>query len=178
MNGWHMNQNNLQNIELQLDDELVTVVNEYRQNAGFQLNFSGVEFFCRIQNRGEGNFQIDLGECRFKVVILHFEQTIGIIYQHQYWEVKIHDSLQHKNSNVGSGSGLTAPMPGSVIDIKVVVGEQVNKGHELMVIEAMKMEHTITATENGIIDVIHFDVGDQVEEGEELLSLTSISSGD
>ena len=61
--------------------------------------------------------------------------------------------------------GLIAPMPGKVIDLKVEVGSKINKGDTLVVLEAMKMEHTVKAIEDGVIDELFVSQNDQVENG-------------
>jgi len=66
---------------------------------------------------------------------------------------------------------LTAPMPGRVIAVQVAPGARVAAGAALVVMEAMKMEHTITAPAAGVVAAIHCAVGDQVREGAELLRL-------
>ena len=66
---------------------------------------------------------------------------------------------------------LTAPMPGKVIAVLVETGATVEKGAPLMVMEAMKMEHTIVAPSSGKIGEILFEVGDQVADGSQLLVL-------
>jgi 3-methylcrotonyl-CoA carboxylase alpha subunit len=70
--------------------------------------------------------------------------------------------------------GLVAPMPGRVIAVLVKQGARVTAGTALLVMEAMKMEHTVTAPANGTIAAIHHDEGDQVREGDELLTITPI----
>ncbi len=66
---------------------------------------------------------------------------------------------------------LTAPMPGKIIAIEVKAGEKVRRGQALLVMEAMKMEHTIVAGVDGVVDTIYFGVGEQVAEGAVLISL-------
>ena len=66
---------------------------------------------------------------------------------------------------------LTAPMPGKIIAIEVQAGDKVKRGQALLVMEAMKMEHTIVAGVDGIVENIHFGVGEQVAEGAVLISL-------
>ncbi|HUL08543.1 MAG TPA: biotin/lipoyl-containing protein, partial [Candidatus Acidoferrum sp.] len=65
---------------------------------------------------------------------------------------------------------LAAPMPGKVIQVAVKPGDQVKRGATLMVLEAMKMEHSIAAPMDGKIDRVFFKAGDLVEEGAELLA--------
>ncbi|MFM7008446.1 MAG: acetyl/propionyl/methylcrotonyl-CoA carboxylase subunit alpha [Betaproteobacteria bacterium] len=66
---------------------------------------------------------------------------------------------------------LTAPMPGKIIAIEVKAGEKVKRGQALLVMEAMKMEHTIVAGVDGVVENIYFGVGEQVVEGAVLISL-------
>jgi 3-methylcrotonyl-CoA carboxylase alpha subunit len=67
---------------------------------------------------------------------------------------------------------LAAPMPGKVLQVLVAVGAKVAKGAPLVILEAMKMEHTIAAPHDGQVAEIHFKAGEQVNEGAELLRLT------
>lgn len=75
--------------------------------------------------------------------------------------------LTHTNQG-----GLNAPMHGTVIDILVKVGDVVQVGDALMLLEAMKMEHTITANTAGTVSAIHFSEKDAIAEGDELLEIT------
>jgi 3-methylcrotonyl-CoA carboxylase alpha subunit len=68
-------------------------------------------------------------------------------------------------------SGLTAPMPGKILDVLVSEGQSVSSGDALMIMEAMKMEHKIVSGQDGVIESIYFDTGDQVEQGAVLLSI-------
>ena len=61
--------------------------------------------------------------------------------------------------------GLIAPMPGKVIDVKVKKGKKVKAGDTLVILEAMKMEHSIKAAENGTVSELLISVNDQVENG-------------
>ncbi len=64
-----------------------------------------------------------------------------------------------------TAGGLVAPMPGKVIDIKVKKGRKVKAGDTLVILEAMKMEHTIKAAEDGIVSELLISINDQVENG-------------
>jgi len=62
-------------------------------------------------------------------------------------------------------------MPGRVVELLVAAGDAVRRGQALIVVEAMKMEHTIAAPRDGRIAAIHYAPGDNVEEGAELIAL-------
>ena len=68
------------------------------------------------------------------------------------------------------GGGLTAPMPGKIIALLVKAGQAVERGAPLIVMEAMKMEHTIVATSAGTVDELLFAVGEQVTDGAPLVT--------
>lgn len=64
---------------------------------------------------------------------------------------------------------LTAPMPGLIVDIKVVEGETVKKGQPLVVIEAMKMENILKARTDAVVKAVVVSGGQSVEKGEKIL---------
>jgi 3-methylcrotonyl-CoA carboxylase alpha subunit len=66
---------------------------------------------------------------------------------------------------------LVAPMSGTIIAVNVKAGDRVAKGAALLVLEAMKMEHAISAPGDGVVEQVFFRAGDQVKEGAELVSL-------
>ena len=74
-------------------------------------------------------------------------------------------------SSEGGSGAVTSPMPGKLIQLFVKAGVEVAKGDPLVVIEAMKMEHTLTAFRDGVVEEIFFEVGDQVDEGTTLVRL-------
>ena len=68
------------------------------------------------------------------------------------------------------GGGLAAPMPGKVLEVSVEPGQRVEAGRVLVVLEAMKMEHRVTAPADGTVTAVLVAVGDQVATGTELLA--------
>ena len=86
-----------------------------------------------------------------------------------HWNKLDSQSSSHKGQ-------LTAPMPATVVAILKSIGEQVKAGERLIILEAMKMEHTIHAPADGILLDIFYAVGAQVNEGAELLSLSESDS--
>src|SRR6185437_5187081 len=84
------------------------------------------------------------------------------------------DSLAHAGAEAEPGGHLTAPMSGTVVAVMVAVGDAVDKGAALIVLEAMKMEHTIVAPGSGRVAAVHFAVGDRVGEGADLVDVEDV----
>ena len=64
-----------------------------------------------------------------------------------------------------------APMSGTVVAVMVRAGDRVAKGAPLIVLEAMKMEHTITAPAAGTVTAVNFRTGDRATEGADLVDI-------
>jgi len=79
------------------------------------------------------------------------------------------DRLAHAGDHAPEGGRLSAPMPGKVLSFCVSAGEAVKKGQPLALMEAMKMEHTLSAPADGTVAELLYAPGDQVSEGAELL---------
>ena len=80
-------------------------------------------------------------------------------------------TLAHAGDGAAEGGRLTAPMPGKMVSFLAQPGDKVVKGQPLAVMEAMKMEHTISAPKDGVVAELLYAVGDQVGDGAELLRL-------
>jgi len=85
--------------------------------------------------------------------------------------ISLLDPLAHAGETAQEGGRLTAPMPGKVVSFAVKAGDKVKAGQPLAVMEAMKMEHTISAPKDGTVAELLYAPGDQVTEGAELLKL-------
>ena len=116
--------------------------------------------------------EIVLGQQSSSVTVVIDERTVYVFEQGQKTSVIWIDPLfVQDDSLLADTGGLTAPMPGKIIAVHVQAGAVVKRGQALLVMEAMKMEHTINATTDGVVSEVFFFVGDQVSEGVALLSM-------
>jgi 3-methylcrotonyl-CoA carboxylase alpha subunit len=89
-----------------------------------------------------------------------------------YRRLALRQPLKGIDEETRSGS-LAAPMPGRIIQVLTRPGASVKRGEALVILEAMKMEHTITAPADGVVKEVHYAAGEQVLEGAQLISLES-----
>ena len=92
-------------------------------------------------------------------------------------EVAVHDLTGRPDAASGpAGDGdVRAPLPGRVVALRVARDQTVRQGDPLLVMEAMKMEHTLTAPRDGQVDALLCQVGDQVHQGDELMRLQALT---
>ncbi len=79
---------------------------------------------------------------------------------------------KHKAQGTEGSVKISAPMPGTILGVKVAVGDTVEKGQTLLILEAMKMENEIAAPEAGTVSSINVENGASVESGQLLASLS------
>lgn len=101
------------------------------------------------------------------------EQQSGLTVYLEHSNVRLERfRWQASSGKAPQGGGkLTAPMPATVVAVLKQTGDRVKQGEALMVLEAMKMEHTIHAPRDGLIAELFYQSGNQVNEGAELLAL-------
>jgi acetyl-CoA/propionyl-CoA carboxylase biotin carboxyl carrier protein len=89
------------------------------------------------------------------------------------WELREQPLDAGRRTEQGVGGAVCAPMPGTVTVVDVAEGQQVTAGARLLVLEAMKMEHVLTAPVNGVVRELRARPGGTVERGSLLLTLVS-----
>jgi 3-methylcrotonyl-CoA carboxylase alpha subunit len=90
--------------------------------------------------------------------------------------LRVIDPLATSGSQEEAGGRLTAPMPGRIMQVFVEKGAEVQRGAPLMILEAMKMQYTISAPAHGRVAEVRYAEGDVVEEGAELISFAEESA--
>lgn len=88
----------------------------------------------------------------------------------RHFTLTYNDPMAHAGEIEAAGGRLTAPMPGKVVAVLVQSGKEVKQGEPLVIMEAMKMEHTIAAPSDGLVEEVLYQVGDQVADGAPLLA--------
>ncbi|WP_024656891.1 acetyl/propionyl/methylcrotonyl-CoA carboxylase subunit alpha [Pseudomonas syringae USA007] len=97
--------------------------------------------------------------------------TLYLKWQGVLHTVRKVDPVSHTDASQGQHGGLTAPMNGSIVRVLVEVGQTVEAGAQLVVLEAMKMEHSIRAASAGVINALYCREGEMVNEGAVLVEM-------
>ncbi|MAP59186.1 MAG: hypothetical protein CL978_03005 [Euryarchaeota archaeon] len=149
-----------------------------------EFRFDGETVEVTVAKQGDnwvlsGNSASILRDGRIKVEMsdgtIHFAHSAKVgdtWWVHLCGHIFCIDRIEPGASNDQGDASLSAPMPGKILEVLVKEGQRVEPGQPLMILEAMKMEHRITASEEGIINSIFFSEGDQVQQGVPLLELS------
>ena len=98
-----------------------------------------------------------------QLLVLHHENQLVAVHEHGRAYFKRVDPFFFEKQTEKGEFRLSAPMPGNVIRVLVKAGERVSRGQQLLVMEAMKMEHAIVAPVDGVVGKVLFNPGDLVQ---------------
>ena len=127
---------------------------------------------CKIHAVDESGIDVEVGSHRFFAQVTRANDQILINMPFGDLDAVIVPRFIEPGNEIPEG-GLVAPMPGKVIEVRVKKGDKVKAGDTLIIIEAMKMEHSIKATENGKVTKLMVSLNQQVDNGATLLVLDS-----
>ena len=167
--GWTNSRLPQQKISFQVNSKEVSIEYKSNRDGSFKVD-PGIN--ARVIKWSKFGIDIEIGNRRFFSRVTKKDEKLVV---HGPWGdilLVILPRFKAIGQEVKDG-GLIAPMPGKVIDLKVKLGSKIKKGDTLVVLEAMKMEHTVKAIENGVIDELFIKHNDQVENGALLMVLDS-----
>lgn len=124
---------------------------------------------------GITTFTASIEGTAFEAAVVRDGRMLQVMYQGHQSEFIYNDIFMAADDDSTAAGRLTAPMPGKVVALRVAAGDNVKKGQPLVIVEAMKMEHTIVAPTDGVVEKIHAGVGTQVDEKFELIALKTAS---
>ncbi|HEY4780230.1 MAG TPA: biotin/lipoyl-containing protein, partial [Chthoniobacterales bacterium] len=124
----------------------------------------------------ENQFVLLAGSERIAGHVYSPDETFVVIAEGEQVTLQWIDPVSSASQAEHAEGDLRAPMPGKIVAVLVRNGQTVTKGAPLITMEAMKMEHTIVAVEDGIVDEVLFNEGDQVNEESLLLRFSPTHS--
>ncbi|HNE01956.1 MAG TPA: acetyl/propionyl/methylcrotonyl-CoA carboxylase subunit alpha [Plasticicumulans sp.] len=178
--GWRLNEDNHQVLRYRDGDDgpVQAVIAHYRPGH-WRLELpdgSTATVAGRLDDEDVVHAEID-GR-RTRATLVRTGAQLHVLGLDGAWTLTLHDPLAQAMAGEAAGAGrLSAPMPGTVVAVRVAPGEAVEAGQVLLILEAMKMEHTLRAPRAGTVASIACTVGETVTEGTELLKLAGEEEG-
>jgi 3-methylcrotonyl-CoA carboxylase alpha subunit len=169
VDGWRLNQGSHHRFVFAEHGARHEVTLRFRPGA-YGLTIDGREYALSGERTTPGSLRLQLDGRVFEARAVHVGQEWHVSAGGVRAVLRLDDGLPADEDESAPGS-LAAPMPGKVVALLVQPGAKVEKGAPLLILEAMKMEHTISAPAGGVVKAIHFAAGEQVPEGAELLTL-------
>ena len=171
--GWRMNSTLQRRLDFADEAQACPVTVGYAAQ-GWSLGHGAVNGTAastlRLNKQDVHDLSIKLGEQAVHGTVVREGETIHVFNGGLHTMLHYNDPMAHAGEAETEGGRLTAPMPGKIVAVLVKPGESVEKGAPLLIMEAMKMEHTIAAPAAGVVDELLYAVGDQVADGAQLLS--------
>jgi len=153
----------------------VAVIVRRRRDGMLDLELPGGAQEASVRSLDDDRLAIRLGGDTFTATVVRRRAADGIDYtlfadgaSRRLRLVDPLDVTQYEAVAAGDAS-VRSPLPGKIIELRVKAGDSVSKGQPLLVLEAMKMEHTLTAPADGKIKSVRYAVGEQVAEGADLV---------
>ena len=168
LDGWRLNSRAERKLALRLQDTLQEVVVVVVPGA-YQLALNGRSVRASGTLGRGGAVHAQLDDRRVNAAVVITGERRHVFYRGHSWPLALVDTLYVGGEGEDVEGGLRAPMPGKVVTLIAEPGVVVEKGAPLLVLEAMKMEHTITAPRKGKLVSFHVAAGDQVADGAELV---------
>ena len=170
LDGWRLGgqrQTEVLRLKLAGQERLVTVIHgavAWRLVEGDRSS----EVTAWVVDGGRIEAIIDGRRVTGSVVASRFQ--LAVLLRGHNFAVEVHDPLGSADTGDVGANEVRSPMPGKVSQVLVKVGDRVRKGQALAVLEAMKMEHTLSSPGDHTIKAVPFKAGDQVNEGVAIVS--------
>ncbi|MBK6596638.1 MAG: acetyl/propionyl/methylcrotonyl-CoA carboxylase subunit alpha [Proteobacteria bacterium] len=167
--GWRLNGTAGRQLELQLGETTRTVAIEYLPD-GWRATLDGQTEILRARVRSASDLWVSVGAESFAATaVFSAPTTLNLFTATEQHRFELGRRSISSDDYTDSGGHLRAPLPGRVIAVLTTVGSSVTKDTPLIVVEAMKMEHTVLAPRDGRIAAIHYEVGDSVQINADLI---------
>jgi 3-methylcrotonyl-CoA carboxylase alpha subunit len=171
--GWRLHGGAQRHINLELLGQPLLVQLLRLHDGATALQIGDQRWALQARALGADRHDLQIGEQRLTATVYASGERYAVFTDAGSALLSVYDPIAHAGDGAAEGGRLTAPMPGKVVSMLAKAGDSVSKGQPLAVMEAMKMEHTISAPHDGIVQEVLYAPGDQVAEGGELLRLTA-----
>ena len=141
-----------------------------KQTAGISC-CAGKDYLINGSWIDQYRMRLEINGQAIEFPVLREQESITLCYQGQTFKFRISAAIHGVEGDAVDADHPRAPMSGAVVALPVAVGDTVAPGDTLVVVEAMKMEHSIVAQIDAQVGEILVAIGEQVDEGDTLLLL-------
>ena len=167
--GWRLNSAYQRQLSFADEHQAYSVGMRYRPH-GWDMTVNGIEVEVAMASRAGADLSVKVGATSVHGTVRRDGETFHVFTGGRHFQLAYNDPMAHAGEAEAAGGRLTAPMPGKVVAVLAAKGQEVKKGEPLVIMEAMKMEHTIAAPSDGLVEEVLYQVGDQVADGAPLLA--------
>jgi 3-methylcrotonyl-CoA carboxylase alpha subunit len=166
--GWRMNLSAARLIGFRDGERLVEALVRY-QGERWAITLNGETSLAQGRKLDGDQFAVEFDDRRLMASVVAVDSKRSVFLNGSTYSLLRDDPLHLVEAGGAQGGGLTAPMPGKVVALLAQAGQKVEKGTPLLILEAMKMEHTITAPATGTVKAFCYAAGEQVADGAALV---------
>ena len=168
--GWRLNTRLQRSLHFEDDSGNSEVRIDYAGDGRqWQLQIGGNTHTLALHAANTDSVRISLDGRTLQADVAWEGEGLHLFDGRSQHSLRLPDPMAHAGHAEAEGGRLTAPMPGKIVALLVDQGASVTQGTPLLIMEAMKMEHTIAAPSAGTVEALRYAVGDQVAEGAQLL---------
>ncbi|WP_299183443.1 acetyl/propionyl/methylcrotonyl-CoA carboxylase subunit alpha [uncultured Neptuniibacter sp.] len=167
-NGWRLNSEYARPLKLMLGDDLHELSILEKQGE-YEITVDGASYRVAASLNGDA-LNVVVNGHRLTVHCFQDGDNLTLFHEGEQFQCRQHRDTFTESEQSGDAS-LAAPMNGAVVAVLVEKGQTVSEGETLVIMEAMKMEHSISAPYDGVVADIFYAEGDLVNEGSDLIAV-------
>jgi 3-methylcrotonyl-CoA carboxylase alpha subunit len=160
--GWRLNQAAVRRMEFRLSPEKTTHVDAQMHPGHAMITVAGKRHRVALGPCEGERLQIALDDETYFAHVYRLDDALSVVAPQGRFNFELVDPFHYEPADVLPDARLTSLMPGRVVKLLASKGDQVKKGQSLLILEAMKMEHTIVSPRDGVIVRVAFAENDLV----------------
>ncbi len=168
--GWRLNETPTVLLTLLHNDKAEQLtIREQQQH--YVVALQGQQICCLAELNGD-ELSATLGDHKTKVRVSRYQDTISVFIKHHRYDFIYRTEVIPELDGSEHAGSLTAPMNGTIVAVMTKAGATVKAGDTLVIMEAMKMEYSIKAPKDGLVNEVFYGAGDLVKDGAELVDFS------